>query len=122
MYKIVQHPLFMSILHYLKISHDVLVLTSGVLVLAAILPLSPSHLSLHLPDIFQIFADLATVRSNNRLRLAPRPLYLHLDVAVYYLFLQLYALFPCNFFTFLRGRYGPLGERSDFRQYIAVSQ
>ena len=53
--------------------------------------------------------------------LTPKPLYLHLDVAVYYLFLQLYALFPCNFFTFLRGRYGPMGERGDFRQYIAVS-
>ena len=53
--------------------------------------------------------------------LTPKPLYLHLDVAVYYLFLQLYALFPCNFFTFLRGRYGPTGERSDFRQYISVS-
>ena len=53
--------------------------------------------------------------------LAPKPLYLHLDVAIYYLFLQLYALFPCNFFTFLRGRYGPTGERRYFQQYIAVS-
>ena len=51
----------------------------------------------------------------------PKALYLHLDVAVYYLFLQLYALFPRNFFTFLRGRYGPTGERRDFHQFIAVS-
>jgi len=53
--------------------------------------------------------------------LIPHELYLHLDVAVYYFFLQLYALFPCNLSTYLRGRYGPTGEVYEFQEYIAVS-
>ena len=53
--------------------------------------------------------------------LTPPELYLHLDVAVYYFFLQLYALFPCAFTTYLRGRYGPTGEVNEFQEYIAVS-
>ena len=53
--------------------------------------------------------------------LTPPELYLHLDVAVYYFFLQLYALFPCGLTTYLRGRYGPTGEVNEFQEYIAVS-
>ena len=42
-------------------------------------------------------------------------------MAVYYFFLQLYALFPCALTTYLRGRYGPTGEVNEFQEYIAVS-
>ena len=48
-------------------SGDVVVLVSGVLVVVAVLPLVPSHLPRHLPDLFEIFTELAIIRQTNRL-------------------------------------------------------
>ena len=55
--------------------------------------------------------------------LTPKELCLHLDVAVYYFFLQLYALFPNNLFQYLRHHYGhsAIGEVNKFHESIAVS-
>jgi len=46
---------------------------------------------------------------------------LHLDVAVYYYFVQLYTMYPCNFLDYLKARYGPKGEVHLFKRHIAVS-
>ena len=46
---------------------------------------------------------------------------LHLDVAVYYYFVQLYTMYPCNFMDYLKARYGPKGEVHLFKRHIAVS-
>lgn len=51
----------------------------------------------------------------------PQLLLLHLEGAVYHFFLQLYAMFPCNFVNYLKARYGPKGEAAVFRKHIAVS-
>ena len=48
-------------------------------------------------------------------------LLLHLEGGVYHFFLQLYAMFPCNFVNYLKARYGPKGEAAIFKKYIAVS-
>lgn len=53
--------------------------------------------------------------------LTPKELFLNLDVAVYYFFLQLYSMFPVSLFGYLRGRYGPTGEVEEFQEYIVVS-
>ena len=45
----------------------------------------------------------------------------HLDVAVYYYFVQLYTMYPCNFMDYLKARYGPNGEVYIFKRHIAVS-
>lgn len=45
----------------------------------------------------------------------------HLDVAVYYYFVQLYTMYPCNFMDYLKARYGPKGEVYIFKRHIAVS-
>ena len=57
------------------------------------------------------------------LGLTPHELVLHLEVSVYYLFLQLYALFPCNLFAFFKS-YCENSTRTQvnaFQEYIAVS-
>ena len=51
----------------LQTSEELLVLTNALLVVTAILPLVPSYLSRHLPDLFDIFMQLATIRRTNRL-------------------------------------------------------
>lgn len=51
----------------------------------------------------------------------PRLLLLHLEGGVYHFFLQLYAMFPCNFVNYLKARYGPKGEAAIFKKHIAVS-
>lgn len=52
---------------------------------------------------------------------APEIHLLHLDVAVYYYFVQLYTMYPCNFMDYLKARYGPKGEVYIFKRHIAVS-
>lgn len=51
----------------------------------------------------------------------PRELFLGLDMAVFYFFLQLYALYPCKFLQYLKARFGPTGEVEMYTEHIAVS-
>lgn len=44
-----------------------MVLTMGVLVVAAILPLVPTYINSHLQCLFHIFCELATIRTTKRL-------------------------------------------------------
>ena len=44
-----------------------MVLSMGVLVVAAILPLVPTYIDNHLQQLFRIFCDLATIRTTKRL-------------------------------------------------------
>ena len=47
---------------------------------------------------------------------------LSVKVAVYFLFLQLYSLYPCSFVQYLKGRFGPTGEVHIYQEHIAVSK
>ena len=51
----------------LQESEDVMVLSMGLLVVAAILPLVPTYIDGHLNRLFHIFCDLATIKSSCRL-------------------------------------------------------
>ena len=55
--------------------------------------------------------------------LTPKELHLHLEVAVYYFFMQLYALFPCNLSQFLQSHYAHSSQEevAKFQQNIVVS-
>ena len=55
--------------------------------------------------------------------LTPKELHLHLEVAVYYFFMQLYALFPCNLSQFLQSHYAHSNQEevAKFQQHIVVS-
>ena len=47
---------------------------------------------------------------------------LSVKVAIYFLFLQLYSLYPCSFVQYLKGRFGPTGEVHIYQEHIAVSK
>lgn len=44
-----------------------MVLSMGVLVMAAILPLVPTYIDNHIQQLFRIFCDLAIIRTTKRL-------------------------------------------------------
>lgn len=52
-------------------SGEVAVLTSALLVVTAFLPRVPSYISQHLPDLFDLFVTLATIRETTRLGMSP---------------------------------------------------
>ena len=68
-----------------------------------------------------MYVALALMPSLVCLCLVPEVHLLHLDVAVYYYFVQLYTMYPCNFMDYLKARYGPKGELYIFKRHIAVS-
>ena len=120
-------------------SHDILVLATSSLVVAALIPLIPSYLEDYIKELMDIFYRLATIRSMHMFgkghkttcmaqfsylfptESVPSQLHTHMDVAVYYLFIQLYSLFPINLVHSLKQKAQLPQHRQNFQEYIAVS-
>ena len=129
-------------------SRDIVVLTTSALVVAALIPLIPSYLGGYLGELLDTFYRLATIRSTHTFgrnfalgcgswgcvghtsspppppmpsENVPTQLYPHLDVAVYYFFIQLYSLFPNNFVHSLQQKVQSQQHLHNFQEYIAVS-
>ncbi|XP_071802417.1 hamartin-like [Asterias amurensis] len=104
LHKIVQAPLFMSLLNCLKMDVDVPVIMCGLLSITTLLPMIPSLVGPSLPEIFRVFSHLASwnVRKPGGI---PDVYQLHLQVAVYALFHRLYGMYPLNFLQHLRSYY-----------------
>uniref|UniRef100_A0A8D8QP64 Hamartin n=1 Tax=Cacopsylla melanoneura TaxID=428564 RepID=A0A8D8QP64_9HEMI len=105
LYKIVHHPTLMKdLLRILKTDMDMVEVISALLVLNILLPIIPGLIGSHLTEIFEVFSRLAAWNSD-----APRQLtsshVLHLQVALYALFYQLYGMFPCTFIEYLKQEY-----------------
>ncbi|XP_077986849.1 hamartin-like [Glandiceps talaboti] len=105
LHKIVHTPLFNSLLQCIKSDTDVLVVMSSVLIITTLLPIIPSFVGPYLQDIFDGFSRLASWKLNPP-GIVPDIFILHLQVAVYSLFHRLYGMYPCNFLSYLRERYG----------------
>ena len=118
-----------------------MVLTTSALVVAALVPLIPSYLGGRLGELMDIFYNLATIRATHTLgkggggggsmgmfhtsptftENVPSQLYPHLDAAVYYLFIQLYSLFPINLVHSLQQKVQVPIHLHNFQEHIAVS-
>ncbi|KAG8447585.1 hypothetical protein GDO86_014913 [Hymenochirus boettgeri] len=103
-HKLSQAPVLQSLLKCLKGDNDVVVLTSGVLVLITVLPMIPQSGKQYLFEFFDIFGRLAARCLNNPDHIAEICL-VHLHASVYALFHRLYGMYPCNFVSFLRSHY-----------------
>lgn len=101
--QITQHQLLRDLLKLLKIETDILPLLSALLTVVVLLPMIPSLMESYLQDVFDIFSRLAAWNCNPG-RLAEEQL-VHLQVAMYALFLRLYGMYPCNFIFYLRSVY-----------------
>ncbi|XP_011861263.1 PREDICTED: hamartin isoform X2 [Vollenhovia emeryi] len=120
LYKLASHALFRDLLKLLKVEADILPLMSALLLLVMLLPMLPAALGPYLPEIFEVFGRLASYYHHHQSPLlspsftpttAPSlidkdHLYLiHLQVGLYGLFHRLYAMYPCNFISYLKQQY-----------------
>ncbi|XP_028851284.1 TSC complex subunit 1a isoform X2 [Denticeps clupeoides] len=116
-HKIVRFQLFASLLKCLKTDADVVVLTTGVLVLIVLLPMIPQPGKQLLYEFFDIFGRLAAWNQRNPGHV--QGVYLiHLHAAVYSLFHRLYGMYPCNFVSYLRSHYNMRENLDTFDQVV----
>ncbi|XP_063172493.1 hamartin [Candoia aspera] len=116
-HKLSQAPVLPSLLKCLKTDTDVVVLTTGVLVLITLLPMIPQSGKQYLHDFFGIFGRLSSWYLKNPGHVAE--IYLvHLHASVYALFHRLYGMYPCNFVSFLRSHYSMKENLETFEEVV----
>lgn len=116
-HKLSQAPLLPSLLKCLKVDTDVVVLTTGVLVLITMLPMIPQSGKQHLHDFFDIFGRLSAWCLKKPGHVTE--IYLvHLHTSVYALFHRLYGMYPCNFVSFLRSHYSMKENLETFEEVV----
>uniref|UniRef100_A0A8C0LL81 TSC complex subunit 1 n=1 Tax=Canis lupus dingo TaxID=286419 RepID=A0A8C0LL81_CANLU len=116
-HKLSQAPLLPSLLKCLKMDTDVIVLTTGVLVLITMLPMIPQSGKQHLHDFFDIFGRLSSWCLKKPGHVTE--IYLvHLHASVYALFHRLYGMYPCNFVSFLRSHYSMKENLDTFEEVV----
>ncbi|XP_077271956.1 tuberous sclerosis 1 protein hamartin isoform X1 [Temnothorax americanus] len=133
LYKLASHALFRDLLKLLKVEADILPLMSALLLLVMLLPMLPAALGPYLPEIFEVFGRLASYYHHHQSSLlspsftsttAPNiidkdHLYLiHLQVGLYGLFQRLYAMYPCNFISYLKQQYVQRDQLATFTHTI----
>ncbi|CAL8113121.1 unnamed protein product [Orchesella dallaii] len=117
LYKILtQSPLFRELIKLLKTETDVVILLTGLLAVIMMLPIIPMFVVSNVQDIFDVFGRLATW--TNTTHNIPREHLLHLQVGLYSLFHRLYAMFPCNFLSYLRHNLSSQDKRTVFLHTI----
>ncbi|KAM4696043.1 hamartin [Rhinophrynus dorsalis] len=116
-HKLSQAPVLQSLLKCLKVDSDVVVLTTGVLVLITVLPMIPQSGKQYLYEFFDIFGRLSTWCLKNPGRVAEICL-VHLHASVYALFHRLYGMYPCNFVSFLRSHYSMKENLETFEEIV----
>ncbi|XP_054440153.1 hamartin isoform X2 [Pteronotus mesoamericanus] len=116
-HKLSQAPLLPSLLKCLKVDTDVIVLTTGVLVLITMLPMIPQSGKQHLHDFFDIFGRLSSWCLKKPGHVAEISL-VHLHTSVYALFHRLYGMYPCNFVSFLRSHYSMKENLETFEEVV----
>uniref|UniRef100_A0A8C4Q1N4 TSC complex subunit 1b n=1 Tax=Eptatretus burgeri TaxID=7764 RepID=A0A8C4Q1N4_EPTBU len=116
-HKLPRAPVFPSFLKLLKTDTDVVVLTTGVLVLSTLLPMIPQSIKNCLYDIFDIFSRLASWGIKNPGQV-PDVCLVHLHAGVYTLFHRLYGMYPCNFLSYLRAHYGMRENCALFQEVV----
>ncbi|XP_061459697.1 hamartin isoform X2 [Rhineura floridana] len=116
-HKLSQAPVLLSLLKCLKTDTDVVVLTTGVLVLITMLPMIPQSGKQYLHDFFGIFGRLSSWNLKNPGHVAE--IYrVHLHASVYALFHRLYGMYPCNFVSFLRSHYSMKENLETFEEVV----
>ncbi|CAH0547663.1 unnamed protein product [Brassicogethes aeneus] len=103
LYTLPDHNLFKDVLKLLKCEHDLLPLISALLLVIVLLPVLPSKMANYLQDLFEVFSRLASWNcSPGKFE---EDQMIHMQVALFALFLRLYGMYPCNFLNYLRNQY-----------------
>ncbi|XP_032671289.1 hamartin isoform X2 [Odontomachus brunneus] len=134
LYKLANHALFRDLLKLLKVEADILPLLSALLLLVMLLPMLPAALGPYLPEIFEVFGRLASYYHHQSSLLSSSTLFtsttvpnvidkerlylIHLQVGLYSLFHRLYAMYPCNFISYLKQQYTQRDQLATFTHTI----
>ncbi|XP_014474837.1 PREDICTED: hamartin [Dinoponera quadriceps] len=134
LYKLANHALFRDLLKLLKVETDILPLLSALLLLVMLLPMLPAALGPFLPEIFEVFGRLASYYHHQSSLLSSSTLFtsttvpnvidkehlylIHLQVGLYSLFHRLYAMYPCNFISYLKQQYVQRDQSATFSHTI----
>uniref|UniRef100_UPI00398E989B TSC complex subunit 1b isoform X2 n=1 Tax=Pristiophorus japonicus TaxID=55135 RepID=UPI00398E989B len=116
-HKLFRSPVLVSLLKCLKTETEVVVLTTGVLVLIILLPMIPQAGKQYLLDFFDIFGRLAAWNLRNPGHV-PEVYLIHLHASVYALFHRLYGMYPCNFVSYLRSHYSMKENVETFEEVV----
>lgn len=103
LYKLADHGLLQDLFKLLKHEMELVPLISALLVLIVLLPIIPSSMADYLKEMFEIFSRLAAWNCNPGKVVEDQMI--HMQVALYALFLRLYGMYPCNFITYLKTQY-----------------
>ncbi|XP_078406307.1 TSC complex subunit 1b isoform X1 [Cetorhinus maximus] len=116
-HKLFRAPVLVSLLKCLKTETEIVVLTTGVLVLIILLPMIPQAGKQYLLDFFEIFGRLAAwnLRKPGQV---PEVYLIHLHASVYALFHRLYGMYPCNFVSYLRSHYSMKENMETFEEVV----
>ncbi|XP_026666826.1 hamartin isoform X2 [Ceratina calcarata] len=135
LYKLAGHTLFRELLKLLKVETDTLSLISALFLLAMLLPMLPAALGPYLSEIFEVFGRLASYYHHQSLTAFSTPAHLasttitetidknhlyllHLQMGLYSLFHRLYAMYPCNFISYLKQQYVQRDQLATFAHTI----
>eukprot|EP00062_Callorhinchus_milii_P017218 gi/632969336/ref/XP_007901032.1/ PREDICTED: hamartin isoform X1 [Callorhinchus milii] len=116
-HKLFRAPVLVSLLKCLKTDTDVVVLTTGVLVLIILLPMIPQVGKQYLLELFEIFGRLAAWNLHIPGHV-PEVYLIHLHASVYALFHRLYGMYPCNFVSYLRSHYSMKENVETFEEVV----
>eukprot|EP00117_Sycon_ciliatum_P027341 scpid27945/ scgid22236/ Hamartin; Tuberous sclerosis 1 protein len=104
-HRLINDPLFLSILDLLEFEEDLPVLMATLVVVTVVLPSVPSDILPFLESLFRVFCRLAEFLTNKYAGNIPDVLLLQLKVGIHAYFHRLYTMYPCNLIAFLRLRY-----------------
>ncbi|XP_078082312.1 TSC complex subunit 1b isoform X2 [Mustelus asterias] len=116
-HKLFRAPVLVSLLKCLKTETEIVVLTTGVLVLIILLPMIPQAGKQYLLDFFEIFGRLAAWNLQKPVQV-PEVYLIHLHASVYALFHRLYGMYPCNFVSYLRSHYSMKENMETFEEVV----
>ncbi|XP_046370130.2 hamartin-like [Haliotis rufescens] len=103
-HKIVESPIFSTLLKCLKNANDIPVVMTALMIVTMLLPVVPVTIASHLQEIFDIFMRLSTF-SIKKPANTPDIFLLHLQVALYSMLHRLYGMYPSSFLTYLHQQY-----------------
>ncbi|XP_053329264.1 hamartin [Spea bombifrons] len=116
-HKLSQATVLQSLIKCLKVDTDIVILTTGVLVLITVLPMIPQSGKQYLHEFFDIYGRLSAWCLKNPGHAAEICL-IHLHASVYALFHRLYGMYPCNFVSFLRSHYSMKENLETFEEIV----
>ncbi|KAK6195034.1 hypothetical protein SNE40_000552 [Patella caerulea] len=103
-HRVVEMPVFTTLIKCLKNMTDIPVLMTGVMILTLLLPIVPVSIARHLTDILDIFTRLTSFCVRKPAN-TPDVFLLHLHVALYSLFHRLYGMYPHYFLHYIQTQF-----------------